>query len=280
MQQLGNKTYLVPEFVIYRRNNSGETRPKGRGTDAGMNTLTLYRLAVLALGISSFAACAPRRQPPAPPSPETLYREGMAAYSARRYDRAIERLEAFARDNFGDPRVPEARLTLGRARVAKREYVAAAADFQRVVTDFPTHPLGRDARFGMCDAYSRLSPRPQLDPEYTNAAIGHCEAFARAFPGTPDAELAKQRVAEMRAKLAQKAYENGMFYFKRRAYDAAVIYFEEAATRFPDTHFAPTALLRMYESYQRIGYTEEAAEVRARLLRDYAASPEARNLAG
>jgi outer membrane protein assembly factor BamD (BamD/ComL family) len=84
----------------------------------------------------------------------------------------------------------------------------------------------------------------------------------------------------MRSKLAQKAYENGMFYFRRRAYDAAVVYFEDAVTRFPDTHFAPTALLRMYESYQRIGYTEEAAEVRARLLRDYAASPEARGLTG
>jgi len=204
----------------------------------------------------------------------------MAAYAARRYDRAIERLEAFARDNFGDPRVPEARLTLGRSRVAKREYVAASADFQRVVADFPTHPLGREARFGMCDAYTRLSPRPQLDPEYTNAAIGHCEAYARSYPGTPEAELATGRVAEMRSKLAQKAYENGMFYFRRRAYDAAVVYFEDAVTRFPDTHFAPTALLRMYESYQRIGYTEEAAEVRARLLRDYAASPEARGLTG
>lgn len=245
-----------------------------------MNKFWLHRLAVLAVGLSTIAGCVPRRPPAAPPTPETLYREGMAAYAARRYERAIERLELFARDNFGDPRVPEAHLTLGRARIAKREYVAAAADFQRVVTDFPTHPLGQEARFGMCDAYSQLSPRPQLDPEYTNAAIGHCEAFARAYPGTPRAEVATQRVAEMRAKLAQKAYETGLFYFKRRAYDAAVIYFEDAVARFPDTRFAPSALLRMYESYQRIGYAEEAAEAKARLLRDYAESPEARDVSG
>ncbi len=244
-----------------------------------MNTSVMRRLGVLGIGLYTLASvgCGPRR-PAARPSPETLFREGMAAYAARNYGRAVARLEPFVQANIGDPRVPEARLTLGRARLARRDYVAAAADFDRLVTDFPTSPLAPEGRFGMCEAYTRLSPRPQLDPEYTNAAIAHCESIIRSYPGTPQAEQASERVRELRTKLALKSYDTGMFYFKRRAYDAAVISFQDVVARFPDTSVAPTALLRIYESYQRIGYAEEAAEARARLLRDYASSPEARGL--
>ena len=244
-----------------------------------MNKSFLRCIGILALGLATLTVegCA-RRRPAAQPTPETLYREGTAAYSARNYGRAIARLEPFVQNNIGDPRIPEARLTLGRARLARRQYIEAVADFERLVMDFPSSPLALDGRFGMCDAYTRLSPRPQLDPEYTNAAIAHCESIVRSFPGTPQAEQAAQRVSQLKEKLALKAYETGLFYFKRRAYDAAVIYFQDTVARFPDTTVAPTALLRMYESYQRIGYAEEAAEARERLLRDYASSPEARGL--
>lgn len=244
-----------------------------------MKTTNLHRATVAGLGMVLLAlgGCG-RRGPASRPTPESLFREGTAAYDARDYSRAVARLEPFVLNNIGDPRIPQARLTLGRARLARKQYVEAVADFERLVTDFPASPLALEGRFGMCDAYSRLSPRPQLDPEYTNAAIAHCESIVRSFPGTPQAEQAAGLVAGLRDKLAQKTYETGLFYFKRRAYDAAVIYFQDTLARFPTTTVAPTALLRMYESYQRIGYEEEAAEARARLLRDYASSPEARGL--
>lgn len=244
-----------------------------------MKTSILRRATVVGLGVglALLGGCG-RRGPTAQPTPDTLFRQGTAAYEAREYARAIARLEPFVLNNVGDPRIPQARLTLGRARLARKQYVEAVADFERLVTDFPTSPLALEGRFGMCDAYSRLSPRPQLDQEYTNAALAHCESIVRSFPGTPQAEQAAEMVTRMREKLAQKRYETGMFYFERRAYDAAVIYFQDTVARFPSTSVAPTALLRIYESYQRIGYEEEAAEARERLLRDYATSPEARGL--
>ena len=222
--------------------------------------------------------CGSRQPRLASLGPDPLFEGGIAAYEAENYGRAIQYLERFSEAHLGDPRVPRARLALGRARMARGDYLLAALDFQRLATDFPSDTLAPEARFGICEAYNRLSPKPVLDQEYTRAAIEHCESVANLYPGTPEAQQAGEQVAELRERLAEKAYENGLFYFKRRAFDAAVIYFEDVAEQYPATSYAPAALLKLMESYDRIGYVEEATEARERLLGQYPESPEAQGL--
>lgn len=242
-----------------------------------MTTLTIRRLAA-ALSCAVLIAGCGKRQPRAQPGPDVLYERGMTAFQAGRHSRAIQALETFLQSHVGDPRAPRARLTLGRARMAREDHINAAADFTRLLNDFPQDTLARHARFGLCEAYRELSPKPPLDQQYTTAAIAHCESFAGIFPGTPEAGRATGWVGDLRLRLAQKSYDTGMFYFKRGAYDAGVIYFNELLEQFPDSPLAPAALLRLVESYERIGYKEEAEETRARLLRDHPQSTEARSL--
>lgn len=243
-----------------------------------MTSQKLRRFSWMLLGVALLGACGPRHQPPAMLEPDVQYERGMQAYEAGQYGRATEFLQPFVLQHLGDPRLPDALYALARSYMARREYVAAAAEFQRLATEFPAHPQALSARLGTCEAYYRLSPRPQLDQEYTLAALSHCRALLDHYPGTAEAEQARGWIAELRHKLAQKAYENGIFYFRRRAYDAAAIYFQHAADEYPDTRVAPAALARLHETYERIGYVEEARETRERLLREYPQSPEAQAL--
>jgi outer membrane protein assembly factor BamD len=243
-----------------------------------MISVGMVRRAALAATVMVLAACGARQGGVATLAPDELYASGTAAFEARKWGRAIERLEPFANANLGDPRVPKARMMLAEAHMARREYITAAAEYQRVAADFPADPLAQTARFGVCEAYYRLSPKPPLDQEYTYAALAHCNSVAAMFPGTTEATQAAAFVAKMQEKLARKLYDNGDFYFRRRAYDAAVIYFEDVLAQYATTRVAPLALMRLYESYTRIGYKEEAQEARERLLRDYPESPEARAL--
>jgi outer membrane protein assembly factor BamD len=237
------------------------------------------RRAALALLVAvSVPGCAMFRTPP-PLTVESAYAQGMAAYTAGQYGRSAELLAQFVPNAAADPRLKGALMALGRSYLETRQYVSATAQFLRVATEFARDPEASDARFGLCDAYHRLSPRPQLDPEYTTAAITYCESFASIYPGTPQAQQAQQWVAEMRGKLAEKAYGNGHFYFRRGLYDAAVVYFNDVVTQFPETPWAATALLRLTEAYDRMGYREERTATRERLLREYPQSPEARGLA-
>lgn len=241
-----------------------------------MTPASLRRLSTALACTLLLAACG-ANQNPAQIAPDALYERGMAAYRAGSYGRAVTLLDQFLQGSVGDPRAPTARMAVARARMERREYVLAAGDFTRVLNESPPDSLQVPARFGLCQAYYRLSPKPQLDQEYTGGAIAYCESVATTYTGTPEAQQAGEWVKELRVRLAQKTYETGMFYFRRGAYDAAVVYFNEAAAEFPDTTVAPAALLRIAESYDRIGYKEEAAEARARLQRDYPQSAEARS---
>ncbi|HET6232802.1 MAG TPA: outer membrane protein assembly factor BamD [Longimicrobiaceae bacterium] len=244
-----------------------------------MKTSILRRASAGLAGSLVLAACAHHSQTgPAPVSPDDLYRRGMEASAAGKHSRAATLLTQFADAAAGDPRVPAALVTVGREHVANHEYITAAADFLRVVNDYPGDPAVRDARMGMCDAYTHLSPKPQLDPEYTETAITYCQSVAAIYPNTPQGVEASRRVDRMEEKLALKAYQNGIFYFRRKAYDAAAIYFNEALANFPRTGVAPMALMRLYEGYGALGYKEEQEATRERLLRDYPQSPEARAL--
>jgi outer membrane protein assembly factor BamD len=234
-----------------------------------------FQRSVLAAALLTVAACG-RGVDIARLEPDALYAQGMAHVAEGRHGRAIPYLEAFTIQHLGDPRMPEVLMTLGRAHMERREFLTAAGQFQRITMEFPAHPLNLDARFGICQAYFRLSPRPALDQEYTRAAITQCEQVATGYPTTAEAREARELVAELRGRLAKKSYDSGIFYVRRRMHQAALVYFEDVIVRYPETPLAPAALLRLMESYAVLGYEEEAAEARDRLVRDYPASEEAR----
>lgn len=237
-----------------------------------------FRARWLLVGLALLAACATKQVNPATLTPDDLYQRATTAYTARSFTRAIPLLEAFVQQHGGDARAPEAQMMLAKAHYAKHDYITAAAEYQRLVEAYPNSPLNLEARFAICQSYLQLSPKPALDQEYTRAALGHCQSVATSFPGTPQAEQATKVVADLNEKLAKKMYDNAIFYFKRRAYDAAIVYFGQVLDTYPTTTLAPASLQKMVETYNILGYVEEAAQARDRLLKDYPESAEARAL--
>lgn len=239
----------------------------------------LYRSLVL-VGLVALSACVKEGPNLAIVPADDLYAQGAALYEAGDYGRAIEHLDVFVENHLGHPRAPDARMMLARANMERGDEITAIMHFQRLVNDFPSSPLQIDARFGICEAYEELSPRPALDQEYTQSAILHCESVAQYYPGTEQGTQAAAYVSALREKLAQKLYDTAVFYSDRRIYDAAVVYFEDVVELYPTTSFAPRALQRLAETYTTIGYVEDAEETRQRLLRDYPDSAEAAAVRG
>ena len=85
-------------------------------------------------------------------------------------------------------------------------------------------------------------------------------------------------MTELRDKLASKEFLVGEFYFKRSAYDSAILYYERAVASYADTGVAPRALLRLYQTYTILNYKDEAEAARQRILKDYPSSPAAKQL--
>jgi outer membrane protein assembly factor BamD len=238
-----------------------------------------YRTGLIALLLLATTACG-ARTPAARATPDELYQRGVELFERRRWAEAIDTFERLLLDYPGSPRTQDARFHIAEAQFHRREYVTAAAEYVRLAMDYPAGPYAARARVRACESYYELSPRPQLDQTYTQAAIDHCQSLTHYYPGTEHAQRGEQVVHELREKLAEKAFSGGEFYLRRRAYDSAVIYYEDVVRAHPGSSFAPRALARLVEVYGTLGYVEEAEAARERLLREYPTSAEARQVQG
>ena len=232
---------------------------------------------VIALGIAAaLGACGARQVPLVNLSPEQLYERGQTALNDRKWTEAIEAFDQFVIQYATHPRVQEARYRLGEAYFGKKEYITAGSEFTRLANDYPAGPYADDARFRACESYYRLSPKVALDQQYTRSAFDHCQSMVAYFPNSEYVERAQQMMLELRQKLAEKEFQAGEYYYERNAYDSAIIYFDATVRDYADTPQAPRALARLVEIYQSLGYKEEEATTRQRLLKDYPNSPEAK----
>lgn len=228
--------------------------------------------------VLAVAACGPKQPPLSELAPEDLWLRGIEAYQEENWAEAIRYFDRFALVSGTDPRGAQARYYVGQAQFAREEYVTAATTFTRLATDLARTELADDSRFMACRSYEELSPRPQLDQEYTRAAIDHCQTLIEYFPDTEYSARAQEIVDRMTTRLARKAYESGAWYLRRGGYDSAIIYFEDVVDRYPLTELAPRALVRLMEIYETLEWDEERQEIRDRLVREYPDSPEAQAL--
>jgi outer membrane protein assembly factor BamD len=215
--------------------------------------------------------------------------EGMAAgelwtMAQREFDRgdhadAAETLERLQAVFPTFERAADAQLLLARAYFEDEKYVTAQVEYTTFLDRYPAHPSAVDAALGVCRSYEALSPISQRDQTFTEQAATVCRNVQRDYAGAPQAEEARRISDEMHDKLARKDYDTASYYLRRDFHDSAIIYFEAVLSSYPDTEWAPRALVGIIEAYTEIGYEDEVEAARERLLAQYPDSPEARALA-
>ena len=206
---------------------------------------------------------------------EQLFLLGRQKYEEQDWADAIRALDRLL-VSFGTwERTADARMLLAHSYFAKKDYLTARSEYQRFLDRFAGHDSAAVAALGICSCLVELSPEPQRDQGYTNEAIGICRNVVVDYAGTEQAAEAARRANDMRLKLAEKEFLNADFYFRRKLYDSAIIYYEFVARLYPETEWAPMALLGVFQSNKAIGYEDLAADARKRLLEQYPDSPAA-----
>lgn len=234
------------------------------------------RIALAALGVAVLGC--PKTLPP-DLGPDELFRRGREAWEDERWliaRTAFQRLLFLAPTH---PKADSAQFLLADTHFQEEAYLTAATEYLKLAQTRPTIDLADDARYRACRAYAELSPRPELDQKYAQEAVAECRSLIVLYPQSPLVASADSVIVRMRNKLAEKLYLNAKYYMDRGAYDSAVLYLNDLLKTYPESAVVPAALLGLHDAYRRIGYDEEAAEARERLLREHPTSPEARSLA-
>jgi outer membrane protein assembly factor BamD len=220
---------------------------------------------LLALLIAAPLACKPPFNPKDQklyPTSDKLYTAAMAEYKAHRFDNAAKAFEQLTLDlSARDPRLPLSYYYLAQSQGKNGEYLLAAGTYNRLIDAFPQDSLVDDAFYLSGRAYQHEWRKPQLDALYGRSAQTAYESLITTFPDSPFAPSAQKELDKLDEWFAEKDYDTGYLYLKRKAYDSAIIYFKDVIKLHPRARKSRDAYLMLLESYRAIRYNDDARDL-------------------
>jgi len=206
---------------------------------------------------------------------DTLWRQAEQAIHHGKWGDAEKLLDRVNLEfSPGDPRVARAHYYLGEALFAQKRQLEAAREFRRASDETPNDPIAPEALLRLGDVYADLWRRPELDPTYGQTALSTYQELLNRYPGSSAAKRGQLRVAELNERFATKEFKAGMFYFRLKAYDSAILYLKDVVATYPKATVVPEALIKLVQAYQALGYREDVQETCGYIRRFHPRAPQ------
>lgn len=219
------------------------------------NTYSIILLASLFM-----VSCASKNTIRPGDSLEDAFEKSMALYDNERYGDAAGAFETVLTIGRGTNIAQEAQYYLAESYYNDRQYLIAATEFRRYATNYPRSERRREAEYKEALSYYEMSPRYNLDQTETYRAIELFQLYIQRYPTSEYIEQSRERIDELRNKLAQKNFRAGELYMRVRSYEAAAIYFGVTMERYPESRWAERALANQIGAY--VAYAENSISER------------------
>jgi outer membrane protein assembly factor BamD len=251
---------MIDETMHHRVEASGVSVVKGKaGRRRTPSFLRGAGLLLIVIWTAVLLSCA-AGIPSIPNSPEAVIAKGEDFFNRGKYFQARELFKSFLEKYPGHDLSDKAQFYVAECYFNDKEYPLAAVEYRVLVSNYGYSEYVDDAFFKTALCAYKQSPRADLDQSKSFEAISLFEQFIRTFPKSPLVEKAHEYINELHKKLAEKDFKNGYYYYKRKRYDSALIYFNKVIEKYPGNEFWLRTLYYKGNILLARGETDEAKE--------------------
>ncbi len=144
---------------------------------------------------------------------------------------------------------PRAQMNIGAAREKQVSFFNRIDPFREAVKAYETaadryrdnKEIASEALFKAGRAYYKQARKAEYDQGVAGQAIATFSDFTVLFPGDPRASEAQKVIGELKTEQARGSFEIARFYEKKRRWDGALIYYNEALLKDPNSQYAEQA---------------------------------------
>jgi outer membrane protein assembly factor BamD len=210
---------------------------------------------------------------------QEIYKEAQDAMNDGNYDTAIDLFEKLESKFPYGPYAKQAKLEIIYSHFKYDNLESAIIAAERFIKLFPSHPHVDYAYYmrGVCRYDMETSifdswfdqDLTERDPESAKNAFKYFNQLVTKFPDSIYNEDARKRMVFLRNSLAQHEIHVANYYFKRRAYVAAVNRSKYVLNNFQNTASVKAALQIMANSYTELKLPKLAEDIQRVLKKNY-----------
>lgn len=179
---------------------------------------------------------------------EEKYDFAIKAYNKQDYKKAIELFESMVNTNRGRDILEGVLYNLSYAYFYEEDYFMAAHYFRGLSRQFPNSIYLEESLYMGAYCKALESTHYQLDQTATYEAIKQLQLFINYYPNSKRMPEVNKIIAELRAKLALKAYKIAEMYYKRSLYNAASIAYSNFLKDYPESIYREEAMFMHLKS--------------------------------
>ncbi len=128
------------------------------------------------------------------------------------------------------------------------DYILAGHYFDTFRKTYPRSVFTEEAEYMVAYCYYESSPRPELDQENTQAAIGAFSEFISRYPRSEKRADVGKILSELKDKLTEKAYLSAKLYYNVSEYKAAIVALKNSVKDFPESKHREEQLFLILKS--------------------------------
>jgi len=216
-------------------------------TGCAVPRLLMIGLLLISLSGFSLSGCAKKETPQ---TPEDYLRLGDEALGQKREGQARRYYEQFLEQYPDSDLKAQAQFKIADALYGEKNYLEARFEYQKFLELYPLSSLASRAQFQIAMCSLRRVQTFDRAQQQTQEALAAFRQFRSRYPQDPLLAEAEGHIQFLRQRLAEHEFAVARFYYKKKAYHAAIGRFLNLIQVYPETPDIDTALYMLAESYR------------------------------